>query len=306
MARKLLRYALLFSLLALALSVVAQEPSQQPKVKIDWKRGPITGQLGDIAQLKIPEGYLFTGPDGARKILELSENIPSGKELGAVVPQAEDKTWFMIFEFEDSGYVKDDEKDKLDADAILKSMKDGTEQANEERRSKGWSPFHVVGWEHAPYYDPMTHNLTWAIRGRGDDPKDAGSVNHSIRLLGRRGTMNVDLVVDPSDYAASTAEFNSIISGFSYNTGNRYSDFTKGDKVAEYGLAALIAGGTGAVLLKTGLLAKLGLLLAKLWKLILIGIAAVAGFIKKIFKSIFGGNETKVEDPNKQAAAQGQ
>lgn len=306
MARKPLRYALFFALLALALSVTAQEPSQQPKVKIDWQPGPTIGQLGAIAQLKIPEGYLFAGPDGARKVLELTHNIPSGKELGVVVPQSEDKSWFMTFEFDDSGYVKDDEKDKLDADAILKSIKEGTEEANEQRRSKGWAIFHVAGWEHTPYYDPITHNLTWAIRGKGDDPTDTGSVNHSIRLLGRHGTMNVDLVVSPSEYAASTAEFNSIITGFSYNAGSRYSDFTKGDKVAEYGLAALIAGGTGAVLLKTGLLAKLGVLLAKLWKLIVVGIVALVGFIKKIFKSIFGGNETKVEDPNNQAAAQGQ
>jgi uncharacterized membrane-anchored protein len=302
MARKPLRYFLFFALLAFALSLVtaAQEPPpQQPHVKINWQVGPTTAHLGNIADLKIPAGYQFTGPDGARKVLEITHNIPSGKELGALVPQSDDKTWFMIFEFEDSGYVKDDEKDKLDAAAILKNIQEGTEAANAERQKHGWKPFHVVGWEHAPFYDPMTHNLTWAIRGRGDDPVSSGSVNHSIRVLGRKGTMNVDLVVDPNEYAASTAEFNSIISGFSYNQGNRYSDFTKGDKVAEYGLAALIAGGAGAVLLKTGLLAKF-------WKLIVVGFVALVGFIKKIFKAIFGGNETKVEDPNSQAAAQGQ
>ena len=302
MARRALRYFVFFVLAALALSVVAaaQEPaSQQPQPKINWQVGPTTGQLGDIAQLKIPAGYLFTGADGARKVLELTHNIPSGKELGALVPQSDDKSWFMIFEFEDTGYVKDDEKDNLNADALLKNMKENTEAANAERQKRGWKAFHVTGWEHTPYYDAMTHNLTWAIRGRGDDPTSSGSVNHSIRILGRRGTMNVDLVVAPGEYAASTSEFNTIISGFTYSAGSRYSDFTKGDKVAEYGLAALIAGGAGAVLLKTGLLAKF-------WKLIVVGIAALVGFIKKIFGSIFGSKETKIEDPNSQAAAGGQ
>lgn len=299
MARKLLRYALLFSLLVLALSVVAQEPPPQPQVKINWQKGPTTANLGGIATLKVPEGYAFADKRGAEQILTLTQNIPNGEEIGVLVSQADNSSWFMILRYEETGYVKDDDKDSLDADAMLKNIKEGTEEANQQRRGKGWPAFHVVGWEHAPYYDPMTHNLTWAIKGKGDDPQDSGSVNHSIRLLGRKGIIKVNLVVDPAQYAASISDFNTLISGFSFNTGNRYSDFTKGDKVAEYGLAALIAGGTGAVLLKTGLLAKL-------WKFIVIGIAAIAGFIKKVFRSIFGGNETKIEDPNKQAAAQGQ
>src|SRR5215470_1012362 len=118
MARKALRYVLFLTLLALALSVVAaaqEPPSQQPQPKINWQVGPTTGQLGDIAQLKIPAGYLFTGADGARKVLELTHNPSSGNELGAVVPRGDDQSWFMIFEFADSGYVKDDEKNNLDA-----------------------------------------------------------------------------------------------------------------------------------------------------------------------------------------------
>lgn len=299
MAGKLLRYVLLFALLALALSVAAQEPPPQPQVHINWQKGPTTADLGGIATIKVPEGYAFADKRGAEQILSLTQNIPNGEEIGVLVSAAESSTWFMIFRYEETGYIKDDDKDNLDADAMIKNIKEGTEEANQQRRSKGWPAFHVVGWEHTPYYDPITHNLTWAIKGKGDDPQDSGSVNHSIRLLGRRGLIKVNLVVDPAQYSASISDFNTLISGFSFNTGSRYSDFTKGDKVAEYGLAALIAGGTGAVLLKTGLLAKF-------WKFIVIGFAALVGFIKKIFRSIFGGNETKVEDPNNQAAAQGQ
>jgi uncharacterized membrane-anchored protein len=277
----------------------AQEPAQpspQPKVHIDWQAGPTVGKLGDIAEIKIPEGYRFSGKDGAQKVLQLTENIPNGRELGVLI--ANDADWFMIFEFSDSGYVKDDEGGKLDADAILKSIQEGTEAANKERAKHGWKPFHVNGWERQPFYDPETHNLTWAILGKGDDPTSAGSVNHSIRILGRRGNMSVDLIASPSDYSALTPQFNSLMSGFTYVQGNRYSDFVKGDKVAEYGLTALIVGGAGAVALKTGLLAKL-------WKFILIGIMALVGAIKKLYKSIFG-KEEKIEDPNQPAPLQGQ
>lgn len=300
MARLVLKALFFLALFALLVSVVgvAQEPPSQQQVKINWQDGPTIGQLGSIAQLKLPAGYRFTGKEGALTVMELTHNPSSGRELGVVIPAGGDVKWFMTFEFSDSGYVKDDDKDKLDSDAILKSIQEGTEAANEERRKHGWKPFHVTGWRTQPFYDPLTHNLTWAIDGRGDDSTTPGSVNHSIRLLGRGGTMDVDLVVAPEDYTASLPQFNAVISGFSYVQGQRYADFRAGDKVAKYGLAALIAGGAGAVLLKTGLLAKF-------WKLIVVGIAAIAGFIKKIFGSIFGSKETKVEDPNKQAAAQG-
>ena len=301
MTRTALRYFLFLALLALAFSIAApaQEPSpQQPHIKIDWQRGPTVGDLGGVAQIKIPQGYAFAGKAGAQAVLQMTQNIPNGEEVGVLIPTSESSTWFMMFRYEETGYVKDDEKDSLDADGMLKNIKEGTEEANQQRRSKGWPAFHVVGWEHTPYYDPLTHNLTWAIRGKGDDPQDAGSVNHSIRLLGRQGVIKVNLVADPGQYASTISEFNTLISGFSYVQGSRYSDFRAGDKVAKYGLAALIAGGTGAVLLKTGLLAKF-------WKLIVVGIAALIGFLKKIFGSIFGSKETKIEDPNKQAAAQG-
>jgi uncharacterized membrane-anchored protein len=276
-----------------------QQPQQQPEApKIKWEAGPTVGHLGDIAEINIPKGYRFTGKEGAKQVLVLTQNIPSGRELGALIPEARDSDWFMIFEYHDTGYVKDDEKDKLDADALLKNLREGTEAGNEERQKRGWKPLHLVGWERAPFYDPVTHNLTWATRIKGDDPGEEPAVNHSIRLLGRRGTIDVDLVAGPREYTASVEDFNTLISGFSYNQGSRYSDFTKGDRVAEYGLAALIAGGAGAVALKTGLLAKL-------WKLIVVAFAAIAGFIRKIFRSIFR-KEEKIEDPTKQAAAQGQ
>ncbi len=267
-----------------------KEPEpEQPQVKIDWQLGPTTGKLGDIGEIKIPEGYEFAGKEGAQKLLELTHNLTSGNELGVIVSRSKDTDWFMIFEFDDTGYVKDEEGDHLDADAILKNIKEGTEQANEERRQRGWKALHVIGWQVAPFYDQRTHNLTWASQG-SHDGKAVTSVNHSIRILGRRGTMNVDLVASPEEYAASKAEFDSLISGFTYLQGSRYSDFTKGDKVAEYGLTALIVGGAGAVALKTGLLAKF-------WKFIVMGIVAIGSFLKRIIASIFG-KEEKIQDPN--------
>ena len=285
---------------------VAQEPQPQeqpaqPQIHIDWQRGPVTAKLGEIAEIEIPEGYRFTDKAGAEKVLQATHNLISGQELGAIV--SNDSGWFMIFEFEDTGYVKDD--DKLDADAILKSITENTENANQQRSKRGWRPIHVTGWQTAPFYDPQTHNLTWASLVKGDNPAEEGSVNHSVRILGRKGTMNVDLVASPTEYAATTGNFATLMSGFHFTDGNRYSDFTKGDKMAEYGLTALIVGGGAAVALKTGLLGKLGILLLKLWKVIIVGFVAIGAAIKKFFQNIFG-KEEKIEDPNKNSASAGQ
>jgi len=134
--------------------------ADDPKVQIDWVDGPITARLGDIAEIKLSAGYSFTGREGTRKFLELTQNPPGGNELGTTVPitshsdDAESKdsgSWFVIFEFNDVGYVKDDDRDKLDPDALLKSISDNTENSNDERAKRGWPAYHVTRWYKPPF-----------------------------------------------------------------------------------------------------------------------------------------------------------
>src|SRR5260370_4429716 len=77
--------ALLASLL-LPFFAPAQQQDAAPKVKIDWQDGPTVGKLGDLAEIKVPEGYRFAGADVARKFLELTQNPPRGSELGVLIP----------------------------------------------------------------------------------------------------------------------------------------------------------------------------------------------------------------------------
>ena len=264
----------------------------RPASPIPWQSGPMTADLGGFAEIRVPEGFLFADKAGTVKLLDLTHNLVGGHEVGAIVPAGESKedSWFVVFEFGDVGYVKDDEKNKIDAAALLKSIREGTEEANKERKKRGWHTFHVDGWQRPPYYDADTHNLTWAIRGMGDTGDT--SFNHSVRVLGRRGTMNVDLVLDPTSYESAVPRFGAVMRGFHFKQGNRYADFVKGDKVAAYGLTALIAGGAGAVALKTGLLAKFwkGLiwLVLVLKKFIVMLVLAAGAFFKRIWNKLTG------------------
>jgi uncharacterized membrane-anchored protein len=240
----------------------------------------MTARLGGIASIQVPEGYLFADGNGARKFLELTHNPPSGDELGIIAPRSEQETWYVLFEFNDVGYVKDNDKGSLDASAILTTIEKATEESNKERRQRGWKAFHVTGWYTTPYYDSATNDLTWAIDGSEDNNQNP-AVNYSVRILGRRGTMNIDLVLDPSDATNVEPRFKALMSGFRFTEGNRYADFMDGDKVAGYGLTALIAGGATAVAIKTGLFSKL-------WKFLVVIFAAIVAAIKKLWRKIKG------------------
>jgi uncharacterized membrane-anchored protein len=272
--------AAFLGLLALPLSLSAQEQAATPKVKIDWQDGPTVGKLGDLAEIKVPEGYRFAGADGTRKFLELTQNPPSGAELGVLVPERKENEqagefWFVIFEFHEIGYVRDDDRDKLNADALLKELQNNTEEGNKERAKRGWPAYDIDGWYKPPFYDVSTKNLTWATRGHSlENGKDEKSVNYSIRILGRHGTMDVDLVLGPEVVDNVLPRFAEVLKGFSFKNGHSYAEFRPGDKVAEYGLAALVAGGATAIALKTGLLAKF-------WKLIVALFVALSTMIKR-------------------------
>jgi uncharacterized membrane-anchored protein len=256
-------------------AVEAQEPEADGPARPGWTKGPFTGSLGSHAQIDVPEGAFFLDAAATRAFLQANENIPSGDELGAVVRPVEDgHSWFALFTFSDEGYVKDTDKDAIDADALLADMKKGNVQANEERKKRGWTPFVLEGWQTKPYYDSATHNLTWSIRGAS--PGETATINHSVRLLGRRGVMSVQLVADQDGIAATTGEFNEILKGFSYKPGERYAEFRQGDKMAGYGLAALIGGGAAAAAVKTGLLQKA-------WKFLVVIAVAAFGALKKLF-----------------------
>jgi len=292
-SRPVRQFALQSLLLAcVGLFALAQE-KQQPV--IDWKPGPLTAKLGESAEIVVPEGFLFTDKKGAQKLLELTQNIPNGREVGAIIPRTKegDQLWFVTFEFHEVGFIRDDEKDKLDGDALLKSIKDGTEESNKMRAEKGWPAFHVAGWERPPFYDQRTNNLTWAILGKDDRGEE--SVNHSIRVLGRQGTMNVDVVMSPAEYSKVLPQFDELVGGLKYREGHRYTDYVSGDKVAGYGLTALIAGGAGALAVKTGLLMKmwkfLVVVFAAAWKAIVAVFVAIGAWLKRMFSRMSGRKE---------------
>lgn len=279
MSRSCLLETTLAAALTFSASLAAQTADQAGQ-NVNWRTGPVIVRLGDQAELKVPAGYVFADPENTRKFLENTHNVPSGKELG-MIASVRDK-WFSIYEFDPVGFVRDDEKGKLDADALLDNIKKGSEAENVQRRKRGWEAFTITGWINPPNYDQDTHRLSWSIVGRGDDGVE--SANHFTRVLGRGGVMNLELVADPGDLNLVLPKFETAaIGGFDFTPQNRYAAFKKGDKVAEYGLTALILGGASAAAAKTGLLKYMVKLLVVGWKLVVLAVGAFLVFLKRLF-----------------------
>jgi uncharacterized membrane-anchored protein len=267
--------ALLAALLCVSVSPVraAEDVSSLP-----WQVGKATGDIAGKATIEIPEGYAFLGAKGTRELNRMMQNPQGSEDIYTFAPQ--DLSWVAFFTYSGIGYVKDN--DKLDADELLASIREGTEASNKERKEKGWDLMHVSGWRFQPKYDKSVNNLEWAIIGENEASHEQ-SVNYNTRLLGRHGVMEVVVVASPEQFDGAIADFKRVLPGYTYKAGERYAEFRAGDHVAEYGLAALVTGGAAAVAAKKGLFGAIGAFLASMWKLLVAGFVAVGAWFRKLF-----------------------
>jgi uncharacterized membrane-anchored protein len=265
--------------LAVALEAPAQDEAE---IELPWEEGRMAMPIGDdLAQIDLSSEYLFLGAEGTRLFMELTQNPVNGGEVATVMPRDTEEGWFLVFEYEDTGYVPDDEKDSLDADEMIASIREGTEAANAERTRRGWGTMHIIGWHEEPFYDSSTNNLTWSIIGESNGEQN---VNRLIKVLGRGGVMTVVLVTSPEGLESAAASADSLLSDYRYVSGQTYAEYVPGtDKLAQYGLTALVVGGGAAALLKSGLLARF-------WKPLAVALAALGAGVKRIF---FSGRSSK-------------
>jgi uncharacterized membrane-anchored protein len=274
LARRLLGCAVVVGMLAAPVLAKPAPPDDAEVASqmraLGWQRGPADGSLGSIATLRIAEGQAFLDGPNTRRFLELTRNPPRDGRYTLAGDE-----WFAIFFFEDSGYVRDDEK--LDADALLKSMQASDEDGNRERKRLGMPAIYTAGWAVPPRYDQTTKRLEWGVQLRGEDGHPL--VNYKIRLLGRRGVMHAILVTTPERLDRDVAEFKAALAGYTFVSGERYSEFRAGDRVAEYGLAALVLGGAAAVATKSGFLKAFG-------KLIVVGVAGLGAAVVALLRKL--------------------
>lgn len=241
---------------------------------------------GGLAEINVPEDFRFLGPEDAQAVLvRLWHNPPGPPPLGMLLP-ADDSPidincWAVTINYIEEGHVKDDDAAKIDYSSLLAQIKKSVEDGNKSRVDKGYPPIALVGWAAPPRYDEPTHKLYWAKEIQfGDQPQH--TLNYDIRVLGRKGVLVLNAIATMTQLPEIEKAAPEVISMVDFQKGNRYADYDSStDKLATYGIAALVAGGVAA---KMGLFKVILVALLAAKKFVIIGAAAVAAWFKKLFK----------------------
>ncbi len=257
-------------------------------------------QAGDVriaaasAVLHLGDRYYFLPADDAKRVLtQVWGNPPEAVSdvLGMVMEKGKspvDDAWGAVITFRDTGYISDADANEQDYEAVLSSMKSGEAAENEQRKAAGFPTLSLVGWAQPPSYDAAAHSLVWARELAASDSK-INSLNYDVRLLGRTGVLSLNMVATMPMLAQVREAAKAFGKSADFEAGARYADYdATTDKVAGYGLAGLVGGGAAvAVAKKAGIL----LILAKFWKLILVGVLAFGGTIVAMVRKILGRRE---------------
>ena len=277
----------------LALSAAAQAPEEgketgttpeQFVASLHFKDGEIAVPQAK-AHFRLTPAFRYLEQADARRVLEeLWGNPPDETVLGLIVPAAptlvDDNSWAVVVTYSDDGYVSDEDAAKIDYQEMLEEMQQGTKDENAARKEAGYGTVDLLGWAVAPRYDAASKKMYWAKELKFDEAKD-NTLNYDIRVLGRNGYLSLNAVSNMAELGLVQTGMQQLLPMTEFDAGARYADYDSStDKVAAYGVAALIGGGLAA---KAGLFAKLGLILAKFWKLGLIAFVGLGALIKRLF-----------------------
>ncbi len=283
---------LVFILLGNLQTVFSAEESEHAMTKeqflsaLQFQSGSIT-LPNNIATLSLPNSLHYLPPKDAERVLVEAWGNPPGQEsLGMIFPAdrspLDENGWGVLITYDEDGYVKDDDAKTMKYDEILVDMKKQVDENNEQRKTDGYPAMTLLGWAEPPRYDSINHKFYWA-KELAVDGTNNNTLNYNIRVLGRKGVLVLNAIADMKQVEEIRQQIPSVVQATEFTAGNRYTDFNSDtDKVAEYGLAALLAGGVAA---KMGLFGKLFALLLAFKKLILIGLLACGSFISRFFRN---------------------
>lgn len=262
----------------------AQQTPEQFLATLKQQHGTITLPAG-IATLKLNDEFYYLDPkDTERLLTDGWGNPPGHKTLGMIIPKAVSPLaasgWGVIVSYNDDGHISDEDAAKIDYADLLKQMQEADEEDNKARQKQGYAGLHLLGWAEQPHYDEATHKMYWARELKADDAENS-TLNYSIRVLGRKGVLELNAVAAMADLPLIKQELPKVIAFTNFTDGNLYTDYSPGtDKLATYGLAALVGGGLAA---KAGLFAKIGIFLLAAKKFLIVGLVVIAGFVRKLF-----------------------
>lgn len=274
-----------FAAVLISTAIYAQDAEQAVIDSIEksftYQHGKIALK-GGIGEITVPAGFKYLDVEQAKHVLVDLWGNPASDDitLGLILPEKQgimgDKGYVFNIQYDEIGYVKDDDADDIDYEELLTEMQKDSEEENKEREKNGYDPVRMIGWAAPPFYDKEKKILHWAKEIQfGKDPLH--TLNYNVRILGRKGVLVLNAIASMPDLPLVKKDIHHVLNIVKFKDGFQYKDFDPSvDEVAAWTIGGLVA---GKVLAKVGFFA----IIAKFGKVIGIGaIAAVSAFWKKI------------------------
>lgn len=284
----------------LTLFMFAQEENSQIKIdsiekSFHYEHGTISLKNG-VGKIKVPNGFKYLNPEQAEKVLVDLWGNPKSENLtlGFILPENQgvlsQNGYVFNIQYDEIGYVKDDDADDIDYDDLLTQMKEETVEENKARKEEGYEQINIVGWAAKPFYDEERKILHWAKEIKFGS-SEINTLNYNVRILGRKGVLVLNAIATKADLPLVQKDINKVLDIVQFNEGYKYKDFDSSvDEVAAWTIGGLVA---GKVLAKVGLFA----IFAKFGKLIILGLLGFFGVFKNKIKNLFSKNKETETEP---------
>lgn len=248
-----------------------------------------------VGNISVPIGFKYLNAVQAEKVLvELWGNPKSENlSLGLLLPEnqgiMDQKGYVFNIQYDEIGYVEDDDADDIDYDELLTQMRKDAAEENAARKKEGFEAITIVGWAAKPFYDEDKKILHWAKELKFGN-ESLNTLNYNVRILGRKGVLVLNAIATESELPLVQKDINKVLDIVQFNKGYKYEEFDSSiDEVAAWTIGGLVA---GKVLTKVGIVA----VIAKFGKLIALSLLGFFGAFKKKIVNLFSKKKNTDEN----------
>ncbi len=243
--------------------------------RLNWIEKPgtyVLSRSGGTVTLSAGRSLLL-GHDAERKLFLMN---------GTDSPDAEAVLWdrkddvLVVYEYFGEGFVKVEDWARIDADALLESIRARVRAQNRERVEGGIAPTTVTGWREPPQYSALYDVGRWALEF--DEGGEPTMIARALKL-GRYGYQQFTWIGPIEQYSETDSLLDAALAGHEFRAGGSYADFEDGDKVAADGLGALAEramGAEGGTTASSATLADAVAFLERNWIAVAVAFGAIA------------------------------
>ena len=236
---------------------------------LNWISGPKKIPFTEAkATINISGDYEYLQGEDVNQLLYWINGVEFPSQKILVMPKENWGSYYYVYSYSDSGYVKIDDWNEIDPDEFLKDLEKDYKVDNAERRKKNQATLTSISWRYSPKLDRSKNLVNYAVVSNWSDNDQ--SVQASSLILGREGYTEATMISSAAGYKDSLLENASAIHEFNPDVG--CNAWKPGDKVAAIGIAGLLAATLGGKSVKVAapiLVVLLGLL-KKFWWIVIL------------------------------------